>query len=58
MKYPVTKHILNLNHSIIPIRLLKHVNNCKELGIREAIVRYKDKNNLFDWSLIPLQNTL
>ena len=33
-------------------------NNYRELNIREAIEMSKNKNNLLNWDLSPLQNSL
>ncbi|XP_050524101.1 uncharacterized protein LOC126895864 [Daktulosphaira vitifoliae] len=57
-KSPVAEHLLTHNHSIKTIKLIKNVNNYKELNIREAIEMFKNKNNLINWDLGPLKNSL
>jgi hypothetical protein len=57
-KSPVAEHLLNTNHNIKSAKLLKNVNNYRELNIREAIEMSKNKNNLLNWDLSPLQNSL
>jgi len=57
-KSPIAEHVLEENHNIQTIQLLKQVNNYQELNIREAIEMSKNKNNLLNWDLNPLQNNL
>ena len=57
-KSPIAEHVLEENHNIQTIQLLKQVNNNQELNIREAIEMSKNKNNLLNWDLNPLQNNL
>jgi hypothetical protein len=57
-KSPLAEHVLGTNHNINSIKLLKQVNNSQELNVREAIEMTKNKNNLLNWDLNPLQNSL
>ena len=57
-KSPIAEHFLEFNHTINTIKLLKQVTNNQELNIREAIEMSKNKNNLLNWDLNPLENNL
>ena len=57
-KSPIAEHFFEFNHNINTIKLLKQVTNNQELNIREAIEMSKNKNNLLNWDLNPLQNNL
>lgn len=54
----MAEHFLEFNHNINRIKLLKQVTNNQELNIREAIEMFKNKNNLLNLDLNPLQSLI